>query len=149
MGQPFLPPYLSKSVVEAEAESFSLSAPGRNPQGVCHILPVSALGSVVALKRCFHSPRSLLQCLLPYSYHLLKVIIFLFLIPEAPGIQRNTLCGKGSDLSGVQPYRSHPSCACLCWVPGNTTAKSTYTSEVFHPGRQNTLNRREGGETRM
>lgn len=85
---------------------------------------------------------------------LLKVIIFVFLIPKAPSIRRNTLCRKGSDSSRVQPWRFRPNCAtdlcaCLCWVPGNTTAKSTYTSEVFDPGRQNTLSKGEGGETRM
>lgn len=39
---------------------------------------------------------------------LLKVTISMFLIPEAPRIQGNTLCGKGSDCGRVQPYRFHP-----------------------------------------
>lgn len=33
---------------------------------------------------------------------LLKLIIFMFLIPKAPSVQRNTLCGKGSDFSRVK-----------------------------------------------
>lgn len=155
VGQHFLPLHLSKSVVETETESFSLSASRRNPGRLPHppcLSPGLCLGTQKGLSQskviAMVSPPSQLTTVL------LKEIILMFLIPEAPGIQRNTLCVKGSDFSRVQPYRFHPSCArdlcaSLCWLPGSTTAKSTYTSDVFDPGRKNSLDKREEGETRM
>lgn len=131
MGQPFLPPYLSKSVVEAEAESFSLSAPGRNPQGVCHILPVSALGSVVALKRCFHSPRSLLQCLLPYSYHLLKVIIFLFLIPGLLASRGILSVGRALTSVGSNPTDPTPAVPVCAGCQGTPQQRAPTLQRCF------------------
>lgn len=71
----------------------------------------------------------------------------MFLIPEAPRIQGNTLGGKGSDYSRVKPTDSTPWPLCLSVL--EQPAKSTYTAEVSDPGRQNTLSNREGGETRM
>lgn len=76
----------------------------------------------------------------------LKVIIFMFLNPEAPGSQKNTFCRKGPNSSSVQPCSFQPSgamdlCACLCRVPENTTAKGTNALEILDPGRQNTLNK--------
>lgn len=132
---------------------FPFSSMEKSPGSLPHPSCLSP-GLCLALRRGFHSPRSLLSPPSQVTRFLLKVIIFVFLIPKAPSIRRNTLCRKGSDSSRVQPWGFHPSCAmdlcdCLCWVPGNTTAKSTYTLEVFDPGRQNTLSKGEGGETRM
>lgn len=148
VGHPFFPRYLSKSVLAAEIESFSFSLsaprpPGRLPHPPC-LRPGLCDGTQKGLSQSkvttTVSPPSQL------TMFCLKVIIFIFLNPEAPNIQKNAFCGKGPNSNWVQPCSFHPNgamdlCACLCQVPGNTTAKDANTLETLDPCRQNTLNK--------
>lgn len=74
----------------------------------------------------------------------------MFLIPEAPSIQGNTLCGKGSDPSeGYNPTDPTPALPACAGCQGTPQQRAPYTSGGVEPGRQNTLNKREVWETRV